>query len=86
MDVEYISLQGCIMTIPSDAEDLTEHQVRAGRSPSPLERNTQVHTNLGRMKEGREKEESEQGWICTWGLRELKSPHQGNQLGQRGST
>ena len=38
------------------------------------------------MKEGREKEESERGWICTWGLRELKSPHQGNQLGQRGST
>ena len=77
-DVEYISLHRCIRNTPSDAEDLTEHQVRAGRSPSPLGRNTQVHTNLGRMKEGREKEESEQDWTRIQGVKELKQgsdPH-----------
>ena len=57
MDVEYISLQGCIMTIPSDAEDLIEHQLSTGRSHWPLERNIKTHTKLGRMKAGREKEE-----------------------------
>ena len=45
------------MNIPSDAEDLTEHQLSTGRSHWPLERNIKTHTKLGRMKAGREKEE-----------------------------
>ena len=85
MDVEYISLHRSIRNTPSDAY-FTEHQLRAGRSPSPLERNTQIHTNLGRMKEGREKEESEQDDLYP-GVEGIEvgvtSPHQGNCLGQR---
>ena len=32
VDVEYISLHGYIRYIPSDTEELAEHQLRVGRS------------------------------------------------------
>ena len=54
-------LSRCNRNVSSNTEDLTEHQLRAGRNPWPPERNTRIHTKLGRMKEVREKEE-ESGW------------------------
>ena len=44
---EHSSLQGCVRNTSSDAEDLTEHLLRVGRSSCPSERNTQIHTELG---------------------------------------
>lgn len=43
--------------------------LRVGRSPWTYVRNIQINAKLGRTKEGREKEESEQDWTCTprWG-------------------
>ena len=37
---------------PAVAEDLTRHQLRAGRRPRPPERNVQIHAKPGRVKEG----------------------------------
>ena len=51
MDAEYISLHGCIRNTPSDTEVQAEHRLRADRSSRPVEKNTETHTELGRMKE-----------------------------------
>ena len=37
---------------PSDAEDLTGRQLRAGKRPWPPERNVQIHAKPGRVQEG----------------------------------
>ena len=46
MDVEYISLHGCIRNTPSD----TEHKLRAGRSPGAQESNIWTHAKLKKME------------------------------------
>ena len=38
-DVDYISLYGYIKNAPSETEVLAEHQLRAGRSTWPPEKN-----------------------------------------------
>lgn len=55
--MNYIFIHRCNRNVSSNTEDLTEHQLRAGRNPWPPERNTRIHTKLGRIKEVREKEE-----------------------------
>ena len=50
VNMECISLHGCIRNTPSDTEGLAEHQLRVGKSPWPLERNIQIHAKFGRMK------------------------------------
>ena len=61
--MEYISLHRCIRNTPSDAEDLTEHQLSASRSPWSWEKNTYIH----RMKErSKKEEESEENQNYTW--------------------
>ena len=39
VDMEYIFLHGYIRNTPSDTEVHTEHQLRAGRSTKPAEKN-----------------------------------------------
>lgn len=34
VDVEHISLHECIRNTPSDAENLKEHRLRVGKSPT----------------------------------------------------
>ena len=51
MDVEYISLLGCIRNTPSDMEVHTEHQLRADRRTGSAEKNIWNHTKLCRTKE-----------------------------------
>ena len=51
VDVEYTSLQGYIRNSPSDTEVHAEHQLGADRSSWPVEKNTQNHAKLSRMKE-----------------------------------
>ena len=43
----YSSLHTCVRNTSSDAEDLTEHPLRVGRSPWPPKRNIQIHAELG---------------------------------------
>ena len=50
MDVEYISLHGCIRNTSSNTEVHAEHQLTVDRSTWPEEKNIQNHTKLGRMK------------------------------------
>ena len=45
---EKISLEGYIRNTPSEKKQLAEHQLRVGRSTSPLEKN---NAKLGRTKE-----------------------------------
>lgn len=45
---EKISLEGYIRNTPSEKKELAEHQLRMGRSTSPLEKN---NAKLGRTKE-----------------------------------
>ena len=75
--MEHIFLPECIRNTPSDAEDITEHKLRVGKSPDHW-KGIETHTKLGRMMQGREKEESEQDWNFTCGVGELKQvshPH-----------
>ena len=48
VDVECISLQGCIINISSVAEDLTEHQLRSGRGVPDHKKEIYIHVKLGR--------------------------------------
>ena len=85
VNMECISLHGCIRNTPSDTEGLAEHQLRVGKSPWPLERNIQIHAKFSRMKGEVGKKESEQDCTCTWegGGPEavVSSPYQGNCAG-----
>ena len=56
-----ISLYGYIRNTPSDTEVLAEHQLRAGRSAWPPEKNIQTHAKLGMMKEL-----EGQTWVLVW--------------------
>ena len=51
MDVECVSLHEYIRNTPSDTEVHAEHQLRADRSTSPVEKNMQTNAKLGRRKE-----------------------------------
>lgn len=79
------SSQGCVRNTPSDAEDLTGHQLKAGRRPRAPERNVQILAKPGRVKE-----ETEQDQTCTrdsrwgWGDRSRGPiPRRGDCSGHR---
>ena len=87
MDVEYISLLGCIRNTPSDMEVHTEHQLRADRRTGSAEKNIWNHTKLSRRKELGEKS----GVLVGLNLPSVgrgteagvRFPHWGNCLSQR---
>ena len=87
MDVKSISLRGHIRNTPSDTEVQAEHRLRADRSSRPVEKNTETHTELGRMK----KLGGETGVLVGLDLPSagggteagVQSPHQGNCLSHR---
>ena len=87
VDVEYFTFHRCISNTYSDAEDLTEHQLRDCRSPCHWKGIYRfIQTSLGWRKE--EEKESEWDWTCSSEARGteagVRSPHQTNSLGQRG--
>ena len=69
-----IFLQGCNRNISSNTEDLTEHQLRAGRSLWPPERNIRIHTKLGRMKEGEKRRRVGELSLHPWELQQGRDP------------
>ena len=87
MDVEYISLHEYVKNTPSDTEVHVEHQLRADRSPWPVEKNTWSHAKLSRTKEL----EGKTGVLLGLDMPSVgggteagvQSPHQGNCLSQR---
>ena len=87
VDVEYISLHGCIKNTPADTEVHAEHQLRVDRNTRPVEKNIQIHAKLGRMKELGGKTGVLVGLDLPWPAGELKQgsdPHMGgNCLSQR---
>lgn len=76
-----IFLQGCNRNISSNTEDLTEHQLRAGRSSWPPERNIRIHTKLAEWRKGKR----ESGWTepAPMGAAARERSPVVNQLGQR---
>ena len=82
---------GCLGNTPAGAEDLTQHQRRAGRRPRPPERNVQIHAKPGRVKEGgrrRGLSRTRSAPETAVGLGDRSSgpiPHQGDCSGQRAS-
>ena len=69
VEVEYISVHGCIRNTSSDA-DLVEQSAESQKESLTIGKEyTDPHAKLGRMKEGRETEEdSEQNQSAPGGL------------------
>ena len=85
VDVEYFSLHRCIRNTYSDAEDLTEHQLRAGSIPDHQKGIYRfIQTSLGWRKE--EEKESEWDWTCSSEARGteagVRSPRRSSSLEQ----
>ena len=66
LDMECISLYGCIRNTFTDAAFSTKYQLDDSKSPWPPEKILWICAWLGRMKERKGKEKSTQDWICSW--------------------
>ena len=78
--MEYISLHRYIRNTPSDIEVHAQHQLRAGRSTWPAEKNVQTHAKLGKNWSVSRTEPALSGRGTEAGG---QSPHRGSSLSQR---